>query len=84
MPDPRTNPNEHDVPVVQPGKPTPDDPRKEAPMRDPPVNPEHDGPDAPVRTDDDAGERRLDQLEGIAAPEPSPDRVIYDESRVPG
>jgi hypothetical protein len=68
MPDPRTTPNEHDVPVVQPGQPTPDDPRKEAPIKDPPVNPEHDGPNAPVR-----------QAENGSA-----DRVIYDESRVPG
>jgi len=76
MPDPRTTPNEHDVPVIQPGKPTPDDPRKDAPMKDPPVNPEHDGPDAPVRRADD------EELEG--APEPSASRVLYDESRVPG
>jgi hypothetical protein len=76
MPDPRTNPKEHDVPTFQPGRPTPEDPRKEAPMKDPPVNPEHDGPGAPVRQGDDAG--------GEAAPDPSPDRVLYDENRVPG
>ena len=35
-------PGEHDVPVFQPGKPTPDDPRKDAPIKDPPVNPDHD------------------------------------------
>jgi hypothetical protein len=79
MPDPRTNPKEHDVPTFQPGRPTPDDPRKEAPMKDPPVNPEQDAPEAPVRQAD-----VLAELEnGMRAP-PSPDRVIYDESRVPG
>jgi hypothetical protein len=77
MPDPQTTPKEHDVPVFQPGQPTPDDPRKEAPMKDPPVNPEHDGPDAPPRI---AGEAP----EGVESPNPSPDRVIYDENRVPG
>jgi hypothetical protein len=81
MPDPRTTPNEHDVPVVDPGKPTPDDPRKEAPMRDPPVNPPHDGPNAPVRQ---ANANEPEELGGVEAPEPSPDRIVYDESRVPG
>lgn len=76
MPDPRTTPNEHDVPVVQPGQPTPDDPRKEAPIKDPPVNPDHDGPDAPVRIADDEDEGD--------SQEPSGSRVLYDESRAPG
>jgi hypothetical protein len=35
MAEPHTTPGEHDVP-------TPDDPRKEAPIKDPPVNPERD------------------------------------------
>jgi hypothetical protein len=42
MPEPQTTPKEHDVPVFQPGQPTPDDPRKDSPMKDPPVNPDHD------------------------------------------
>ena len=42
MPEPRTTPNEHDIPIFQPGQPTPDDPRKDSPMKDPPVNPDHD------------------------------------------
>jgi len=37
-----STPGEHDVPVFQPGKPTPDDPRKDSPIKDPPVNPDHD------------------------------------------
>jgi hypothetical protein len=40
--EPNTTPREHDVPVFQPGQPTPDDPRKDSPMKDPPVNPDHD------------------------------------------
>ena len=55
MPEPHTTPKEHDVPVVQPGQPTPDDPRQESPMKDPPVHPDHDIERAP-RT---AGERVL-------------------------
>ena len=42
MAEPHTTPGEHDIPVFQPGKPTPDDPRKEAPIKDPPVNPDRD------------------------------------------
>ncbi|MEJ0037289.1 MAG: hypothetical protein WDO68_14620 [Gammaproteobacteria bacterium] len=68
MPEPRTTPREHDVPAFQPGKPAPDDPRKESPMKDPPVNPDHDIEDPePVRQAGGAG-----------------DQVLYDENRVPG
>ncbi|HEU4627087.1 MAG TPA: hypothetical protein VFS52_20160 [Steroidobacteraceae bacterium] len=45
MPEPRTPPNEHDKPVFQPttpGAPTPEDPRQNEPIHDPPVDPEHD------------------------------------------
>jgi hypothetical protein len=42
MAQPHTTPGEHDAPVVPPGKPTPDDPRKETPIKDPPVNPDRD------------------------------------------
>jgi hypothetical protein len=46
----------------------------------PPVNPDHDIEEPePVRQ---AGERR--ELGGIEAPNPSPDRVLYDENRAPG
>jgi hypothetical protein len=80
MPEPRTTPKEHDVPVFQPGKPTPDDPRKDAPMKDPPVNPEHDvDRTPPVRQGDSPRE-----LGDIEQPDPSPDRVLYDENRAPG
>jgi hypothetical protein len=77
MPEPRTTPKEHDVPVFQPGKPTPDDPRKDAPMKDPPVNPEHDVERVPPV-------RQAGQPGGIEEPDPSPDRVLYDENRAPG
>ena len=79
MPDPRTTPNEHDVPVTQPGRPTPDDPRKESPMTDPPVHPEHDDVERIAKTPDEPRE-----LGGIQAPNPSPDRILYDEDRAPG
>jgi hypothetical protein len=75
MPEPHTNPNEHDVPTFQPGRPTPEDPRKEAPMKDPPVHPEHDIERAP-RTAEDSKE-----LGDVERPDPSPDRVLYDENR---
>lgn len=42
MPEPRTTPKEHDKPVFQPGKPTPEDPRQQEPIHDPPMDPEHD------------------------------------------
>jgi hypothetical protein len=77
MPTPHTTPNEHDVPTFQPGQPTPDDPRKDAPMEDPPIDPEHDIERAP-RT---AGEPK--ELGDIERPDPSPDRVLYDENRAP-
>jgi hypothetical protein len=71
MAEPHTTPGEHDTPVVQPGKPTPDDPRKEAPIKDPPVNPEHDIDEPePVRQARDREEKGS--------------RILYDEDRVPG
>ena len=45
MPEPKTTPREHDKPVFQPvtpGQPTPEDPRQNEPIHDPPVDPEHD------------------------------------------
>ena len=72
MPEPQT-PKEHDVPTFQPGRPTPDDPRKEAPMKDPPLHPEHDIERAP----------RSAEPGGIETPDSSPDRVLYDEDRAP-
>ncbi len=45
------HPQEHDVPTFQPGQPTPDDPRKEAPMKDPPLHEEHDIERAPRTAD---------------------------------
>jgi hypothetical protein len=81
MPEPRTTPKEHDVPVFQPGKPTPDDPRKDSPMKDPPVNPEHDDGERQPRVGQTDSPK---ELGGIEAPDPSPDRVLYDENRAPG
>ena len=78
MPEPSTTPKEHDVPVFQPGQPTPDDPRKDSPMRDPPVDPDHDIDDTPPV-------RRAGEPNGTEAPaDPSPDRVLYDENRAVG
>jgi hypothetical protein len=77
MPEPQTTPKEHDVPVFQPGQPTPDDPRKDSPMRDPPVDPEHDIDDTPPV-------RQAREPSGIETPDPSPDRVLYDENRAIG
>ena len=68
MPEPHTTPNERDVPVLQPGKPTPDDPRKDSPMVDPPVNPEHD----------------IEQPEPVRQAGGSADQVLSDENRAPG
>jgi hypothetical protein len=51
-----------------PSPPTPEDPRQNEPMHDPPVNPEHDiEREEPVR-----------QARGVETPDPSPDNVIVD------
>lgn len=42
MPEPRTTPKERDKPAFQPGTPTPEDPRENEPIQDPPIDPEHD------------------------------------------
>jgi hypothetical protein len=42
MPEPHTTPQEHDKPAFQPGAPTPEDPRQNEPIQDPPMDPEHD------------------------------------------
>lgn len=48
MPTPNTTPNEPDKPAFQPstptpsGTPTPEDPRQNEPIQDPPIDPEHD------------------------------------------
>lgn len=52
----------------QPGKPTPEDPRKDAPIKDPPVDPEHD----------------IDEPEPVREAGDKKDRILYDETRVPG
>ena len=51
-----------------PPEPTPEDPREHEPMRDPPIYPEHDD-----------GEGEVRQADGIEAPNPSPDSVVFDE-----
>jgi hypothetical protein len=68
MPEPRTTPKEHDKPVFEPGSPTPEDPRQREPIRDPPVDPEHDDVKRinPVRQAEDV-ER------GVRAKDPAPD-----------
>ncbi len=68
MAEPHTTPGERDVPVFQPGKPTPDDPRKEAPIKDPPVNPDHD----------------VEEPEPVRQATEGKDRILYEEGRAPG
>jgi hypothetical protein len=68
MAEPHTTPREHDVPVFQPGKPTPDDPRKDAPIKDPPVNPDHD----------------VEEPEPVRQADGDKDSVLYEEDRAPG
>jgi hypothetical protein len=46
-------------------------------MRDPPVDPDHDVDDTPPV-------RRAGEPDGIETPDPSPDRVLYDENRAVG
>jgi hypothetical protein len=61
-------------PNPAPGTPTPEDPRENEPIHDPPVHEEHDiERDQPVRQAN----------EGVESPNPSPDRVIFDENRKP-
>jgi hypothetical protein len=45
-------------------------------MRDPPVDPDHDIDDTPPV--------RQAEPKGIETPDPSPDRVLYDENRAVG
>ena len=78
MPTPNTTPKEHDVPTFQPGQPTPDDPRKESPMKDPPLHPESDIERAPRTAGDSKEPGDIERID------PSPDRVLYNEDRVPG
>ncbi len=61
MPEPQTNPHEHDVPTFQPGDPTPDDPRKDAPIKDPPRHEEHDIERAPRQAGPDEGRVLYDE-----------------------
>jgi hypothetical protein len=42
MPEPGTTPTTPEKPGFQPGTPTPEDPRQNEPIHDPPVDPEHD------------------------------------------
>jgi hypothetical protein len=69
MPDPRTSPRERDKPAFQPGTPTPEDPRQNEPIHDPPVNPEHDDGERPTPTR---------QAEDATNP------IVFDESRPVG
>jgi hypothetical protein len=55
-------------PNPPPSTPTPEDPRQREPIHDPPVNPEHDAGETPVRQ----------------AENPSPDQVVFDENPKPG
>jgi hypothetical protein len=46
------------MPDPRPGKPTPEDPRNDTPIKDPPVNPEHDI-DEPEPVREASGDRVL-------------------------
>jgi hypothetical protein len=46
------------MPDPRPGKPTPEDPRNDTPIKDPPVNPEHDV-DEPEPVREAGGDRVL-------------------------
>jgi hypothetical protein len=78
MPDPRTNPQEREQPAFQPGTPTPEDPRQNEPIHDPPVDPEHDDVERikPVRQADDV--KRNAGAKDPAAP------IVFDETRPVG
>jgi hypothetical protein len=90
-PTPRTTPNEHDKPVFQPGDgtPTPEDPRQREPMRDPPVDPEHDEFERQNPVRQAGGEGTGDPLGGETiedgADDSDPDdQVLFDENGKPG
>ena len=75
MPDPRTTPGEREKPGFQPGTPTPEDPRQNEPIHDPPVDPEHDDVErAPARHAPDAPAGGKDPAEPI----------VFDETRPVG
>lgn len=77
MPDPRTNPKEREKPAFQPGTPTPEDPRQNEPIHDPPIDPEHDDVERikPTRQAEDV-ERATGTKDG--------DAVVFDETRPVG
>jgi hypothetical protein len=85
MTEPQTTPREHDKPIFQPGNPTPEDPRQNEPIQDPPVDPEHDEIERinPVRQAGDV-ERGIDErgTSGIETVNDSP--VVFDENRAVG
>jgi hypothetical protein len=63
-----------------PPLPTPEDPRQNEPIHDPPVDPEHDieRPE-PVRQAGRANTARGANVRGgIETPDPSPDDVVFD------
>jgi hypothetical protein len=67
------------------GKPTPDHPHQHQPIHDPPVHPEHDPGERKERLQQQPGTQDAadaDQdAEGVRAPNPSPDRVVFDENK---
>ena len=77
MPDPRTNPNEREKPAFQPGTPTPEDPRQNEPIHDPPVDPEHDDIERTNPT------RQAEDVERVGGKAPA-DSIVFDETRPTG
>ncbi len=78
---PKTSANTPGQPGHVPGQPTPEDPRQNEPIRDPPLDPERDDVErlSPERR------ARLEDIEpGVEAPNPAPDQVVFDENRSHG
>jgi hypothetical protein len=79
---PTTPPRQGETP--RPSGPTPEDPRQREPIHDPPVDPEHDEVERENPVRQASGKPRGSGERGIEAPDPSPDDVVFDESRKPG
>lgn len=69
MPDPRTTPGEREQPGFRPGTPTPEDPRQNEPIHDPPVDPEHDD---------------VERVKPVRQAEDPAESIVFDETRPVG
>lgn len=78
MPEPRTTPKEREKPTSQPGTPTPEDPRQNEPIHDPPVDPEHDDVERLKPG------RQIEDIERDAGGKDPSESIIFDETRPVG